>query len=425
MVNRRQLLMLGALGAAAPALTACGGGDDVDGTGAATLNFAFWGNDDRAGKYKQAIDLFQQQNTTIKVQTSFAAWDVYWQQRSTEAASSSLPDVLQMDLAYLAKYSRTRQLLKLDDNLGSGLNVSGIDPNILPAGKYEDGTFAIPTGTNAFTLNYNATLLAELGVAEPKAPLTWAQYQQFIKDVSAKGAARPEKVYGSWDYTSVFWTFLHFVRQSGKDPFNGNKINFTEADLTAWWSSTAPMRPTELLPAKVVTELKPVSPFAKSRTASEFSWDNQIAGYLGDAGGKGEFKQLTLPTDSGTSGLFYKASMLLAVAQNSKFPKQSVKLIDFLINNPEVGKIFGTSKGVPVVQAQRDAIQATGIDANVLAYEASVKSSVGTSQGALPEGFGTIETDFLTISEEISYGKVTPADAAKRWFANAADALEQ
>ncbi|HWS32626.1 MAG TPA: ABC transporter substrate-binding protein [Actinoplanes sp.] len=424
MVNRRQLLMLGAFGAAAPILSACGGGEDVDdGTGAATLNFAFWGNDDRANKYKQAIDLFQTQNPTIKVQTSFAAWDVYWQQRSTEAASSSLPDVVQMDLAYLAKYARTRQLLKLDDELGSGLNVSGIDQNLLPAGKYEDGTFAIPTGTNAFTLNYNAALLKELGVAEPKAPLTWAQYQQFIKDVSAKGAAK--KVYGSGDYTSVFWIFLHYLRQQGKEPFTGNKLNFTEADLTAWWESTTPLRATELIPAKEVTALKPVSPFAKSLTASEFSWDNQIAGIIGDSGGKGEFKQLTLPTDTGTSGLFYKAAMLLAVSQNSKFPKQSVKLIDFLINSPEAGKIFGTSKGVPVTKAQRDAIGATGTDAAVLAYEESIKSSVGTSQGALPEGFGTIETDFLTISEEINYGKATPADAAKRWFANAADALEQ
>lgn len=424
MVNRRQLLMLGALGAAAPVLAACGGGDDVDdGTGAATLNFAFWGNDDRANKYKQAIDLFQTQNPTIKVQTSFAAWDVYWQQRSTEAASSSLPDVVQMDLAYLAKYARTRQLLKLDEHLGNDLNVSGVDQNLLPAGKYEDGTFAIPTGTNAFTLNYNAALLKELGVAEPKAPLTWAQYQQFIKDVSAKGAAK--KVYGSGDYTSTFWIFLHYLRQQGKEPFAGNKLNFTEADLTAWWESTTALRPTQLIPAKEVTALKPVSPFAKGLTASEFTWDNQIAGIIGDSGGKGEFKQLTLPTDTGTSGLFYKAAMLLSVSQNTKFPKQSVKLIDFLINSPEAGKIFGTSKGVPVTQAQRDAIQQTGTDAAVLAYEASIKSSVGASQGALPEGFGTIETDFLTISEEINYGKATPADAAKRWFANAADALEQ
>ncbi|WP_430781828.1 ABC transporter substrate-binding protein [Actinoplanes sp. G11-F43] len=423
MVNRRQLLILGALGAAAPALSACGGGDDSSGT--VTLNFAFWGNDDRAGKYQQAVDLFQQQNAGIKVQTSFAAWDVYWQQRSTEAASSSLPDVLQMDLAYLAKYARTRQLRALDDQFGDGLNVTGIDPNILPAGKYEDGTYGIPTGTNAFTLNYNAAMLTELGIDEPKAPMTWAQYQQFIKDVSAKGAGRPEKVYGSGDYTSVFWIYLHYLRQSGKEPFTGNKLNFTEADLTAWWESTAAMRPTELLPAKVTTELKPVSPFAKSRTASEFSWDNQIAGYIGDSGGKGEFKQLPLPSDSGTSGLFFKAAMLLSVAQNSEHPAQAVKLVDFLTNNPEVGRIFGTSRGVPVVPAQRDAIQATGTDANVLAYEDSVRSSVGASQGALPEGFGTIETEFLTISEEINYGRATPAEAAKRWFASAADALEQ
>lgn len=56
-----------------------------------------------------------------------------------------------------------------------------------------------------------------------------------------------------------------------------------------------------------------------------------------------------LPIPSGENGpaQFWKPSMLLSASAKTEQPEAAAALIDFLINEPEVGAIFGTSKGVP------------------------------------------------------------------------------
>jgi pectin-derived oligosaccharide transport system substrate-binding protein len=425
MLNRRQLIVTAALGAASTALTGCGGSSDSaeSDSGSASLTLAFWGAQERATKYQQAAELFQKANPTITVKTSFAAWADYWSQRATEAAGSSLPDVFQMDLAYLTQYGGTHQLLKLDPYLGKGLNVSGIDKSVLPSGQIGGATYAIPTGTNVFGLYYNPALVAKLGMTPPE-NLTMTQYQAWISEASAKGASMSPPVYGSGDYTGALWIFIHNLRQQGKKAFtDAGKLGFTEKDLAAWWSSTSSMRGAKaFISAQETAGYLPVSVFAKLRVAAEFTWDNQLAGYVSDSGGA-QFTLVKPPSDTANSGLFYKASMLLSAGQNTRYPKQAAKLIDFLINDPEVGKIFGTSKGIPVTAAQRDAIPTTGTDGQVMAYETSVKGVVGTAQGALPKGYGTIETDFKRLCEQINYGKISVDKAASDWYAAATETL--
>src|SRR5690349_5766757 len=100
---KRSLWKITAVAAvAALSLTACasGSGDDdaapsTDPTAPVTINFTWWGNDDRAARYQEALDLFKEQYPYITVQTSFAAFPDYWTQRSTEAAGRKLPDVMQ------------------------------------------------------------------------------------------------------------------------------------------------------------------------------------------------------------------------------------------------------------------------------------------------------------------------------------------
>ena len=85
----------GLVAAAALALTACGGGGGggsepaADGAATAdpneevTLTFTWWGNDDRAARMAQAIDLFEEENPSITVQGNFSSFNDYWTARNT------------------------------------------------------------------------------------------------------------------------------------------------------------------------------------------------------------------------------------------------------------------------------------------------------------------------------------------------------
>lgn len=424
MVRRRDLLAAAAtFGVAAPALAACGGGDDGDGT--VTLNLTWWGDDDRSQRYQQAVELFQTANPTIKVTTAFATWDDYWTQRTTEAAAASLPDVMQFDLSYLAEYGGRNQLLDLGPYLGNGIDTSTMDASVLPAGEYNGTTCGIVSGTNAFTLAYDPVTLQALGVDAPPADLTWDAYNTWITEVATAGASKDPVVYGSGNYTGTLWIFIHYLRQQGIEPFEvDGTVNFTEDQLAGWWDSVAAQRTKGFIPAKRVDALSPSNAMWVGEIVSESFWDNQLSGYVTGAGVDADrYVLLPMPTQGGDSGLFYKASMLLAAGANTEHPEEAAKLIDFLTNDAEVGTIFGTSRGVPASSTQRDAIVAEGVDAVVMAYEEAVADSVGDTQGPLPQGFGTVETEFKRLGTEIDYGTTTAAQAAADWFAYATDAL--
>jgi multiple sugar transport system substrate-binding protein len=123
----------------------------------------------------------------------------------------------------------------------------------------------------------------------------------------------------------------------------------------------------------------------------------------------------------GEKHLFFKPSMLLSSGANTKHPEQAATLINFLLTDPEVGKIFGTSKGVPADADQRAAVDTTegSVDAQVIAYEEKVAEQVTESTPIPVKGFGTIESKWRTLSEELAYGTLSVDEFAEQWFAEA------
>ncbi len=425
MISRRNFITTIATGVAATALlTACGGSD---GGSAGTkenptvLNYTWWGNDDRAERTNKAIALFNEQNPTIKVVGTFSDWAGYWQKRATEAAGGGLPDVMQWDLSYLRDYAQRNQLLDLGD---VGIDLSGFEKTLLPSGRVNDKQFGIPTSTNAFAVYYDPAKLKEIGVAEPTGEWTYAEYQQFLTDAGTKSGG---KYYGSTDFTGIWWQFNIWLRQNNITDFTPEgKLGFTKADLTTWWNLNKDLRGTPaIIPADKVTQLLPKSPFGSNKTVSEPTWDNFMAGYIGDSGAQ-ELKMVAVPSDDPKNlGLFLKPSMLMVASAKTKSKDAAAKFIDFMVNSPEVGEIFKTSRGVPASKTQRDGTTFEGVDAQVVAYEESIAKYLTDAPEPPIVGFGTLESEFLRIQEELNYGKVTVDQAVDQWFTSAEDVISQ
>ncbi|WP_407319172.1 extracellular solute-binding protein [Isoptericola halotolerans] len=410
-------------------LTACSGGDSTeagDGEGGdVTLTVAWWGNDDRAAKYEESIDLFEEANPNVTVQTQFQAWDDYWTARNTEAAGQSLPDVFQMDLSYLRQYGSTGQLADLS---GSSIDTAGFEEALLSSGQIDGAQYGVPTSQNTLALFYNGDLLDELGIEPPAEGYTWEDYNAFAAEVSAAGAGMDPQVYGTGDYTGTFWFFLQWLIQQGTEPFTTDgQLAFDEAQMTEFLNLASELRESDqLFPAERTTQILPLGGFTVNEAASEMSWDNFLAGYISDSGTE-NIQMLPMPSGDNGPQQFWKPSMLLSSGANSEHPEEAAALIDFLVNDPEVGKIFGTSKGVPAVAAQRDAMEVEegSVDATVLAYEEAVAPDV-TEPAPLPvEGFGSIEAEYKRLAEELGYGNITVDEFVEQWFLFAADAVGQ
>ncbi|WP_275001898.1 ABC transporter substrate-binding protein [Promicromonospora iranensis] len=429
--TRTAAVQITALAAAsALALSACGGGSAASSSEAAPvatdrdikLSLVWWGDDDRASRYEEAVELFEEKYPNIDVSTQFQAWDDYWTTRTTEAAGQTLPDVFQMDLAYIHQYASNNQLLDLSSQVGVNLETGDYDETLLGSGAVNGGQFGIPTSTNTLGLFYHQDLLDELDVEPPTEGLTWDEYDAWIREVSEAGANQDPQVYGGTDYTGTLWLFIQWLLQQGKTAFaEDGSPAFEKADLVAWVERTQPLRDEGVFfPIERTKQVEPLTGMQVGQAATEITWDNMLAGYASGAGTE-NLGLLPVPTGAEGSQQFWKPSMLLASSANTQEPDAAAALIDFLVNDPAVGKIFGTSKGVPAVPAQKDAMELTdgSIDEKIVGYEEEVADRV-TAETPLPgEGYGVVEAEFKRLGEELAYGNVTAEEFADQWFQSA------
>lgn len=413
------------------ALTACGsGGDDGGDGGNVTLNFTWWGSDERSERYEAAIDLFEEANPGITVQTSFAEYQDYWTQRSTDATSGELPDVLQMDISRLLEYSNNGLLYDLTEFEGNGIDTSTISEELLASGRSNEQLVAIPTGTNTLSLMVNPDLVAELGLEVPDWDYTWEEYQDFVQAASEAGADRDPQVFGAGDYTQKWWFFMQHLVQEGVEPFSETgEMNFTEDDMRAWIESAEGVRGEgAFFPRERTEQLAPKGGFTSGEAAVEFHWDNFISGYSHDLGSE-NIQLLPMPTAAdGEKHMFFKPTMQLAMGGSTAHPEEAAALIDFLINDPEAGQIIGTDLGVPASQARLDALEVEegSLDQRVIEYEQRVREEGNATETVpfQPEGFGAVETEYdEVLTQEFEYGQISAEEFAERWFSEASNLL--
>ncbi|WP_081447883.1 ABC transporter substrate-binding protein [Sanguibacter keddieii] len=420
--RRARTAVAGAL--AVVLLTAGCSSGDADAGGKTVIDFTWWGDVSRAERYEEAVAVFEKENPDIDVRTSYGAWDSYWSSRNVEAASGNLPDVMQMDIAYVTEYGSTGRLAPLDEHIGSTIDVSTLPDTLLPTGQIDGTTVAIPTSTATLATMVNTDLFTELGVDVPTEPLTWDEYDTLLGDLATAGASGDPTVYGSVDYTQIFWLFQIWLGQQGKTMFDGDALGFDESDLATWWERAQPLHADgTFMPPARLTQLEGVDALGIGETASEISWDNFLVRFS-EGSRSGTLELLQPPADDpDQSGLFLKPSLLLSVGANTEHPEESAKLVDFLTNSPEVGEIFGMSRGVPSSSSAIEGFEPEGLDLQILEYEQSLEPYLTSSPPPPVSGFGTLESTFVRLSEELGYGTMTVDQAVEQWFAEAESVL--
>ncbi len=391
------------------------GGATVDPTEAVTLNLAFWGNDARAELYAEAIEAFNAEYPNITVNSTFLGFPEFWEKRQTEAAGGGLPDVMQFDYSYLRQYSENGLLLDLNPYLGSIIETSGLSDSALSIGVVDDQTTALPIGTNAWALFTNPTLLESLGTAD-FAGGSWADYSAWMKGVTDAGAGN---VFGGSDITGRIQNLELQLRAEGKALFNEDgTIGFDEARLIEFWESGAADRAGVTVPQQKVEELGDVGAFGSATTASELSWDNFGGGYLANLGD--DYPTLTFhappTTKDGAKDLYLKPSMLHAISANTKHPEAAATLVNFLLNSPESGQIFGTNRGLPASSTALNAADLDPLSLQIKAHEEAIADRLGAAPPVPVIGFGSLEEKFRVLGTELNFGTKTPADAAKEFF---------
>ncbi|GMA34808.1 ABC transporter substrate-binding protein [Demequina litorisediminis] len=436
MVNvhkRRRFMAVVALTAASGmALSACSSGSDTDPSASGstggeaqaasgedvTLDFAFWGNDVRADMYEQSIALFEEEYPNITVNSTFLDYPAFWEKRQTEAAGGGLPDVMQFDYSYLRQYSENGLLLDLGPHLGNEIAVDGLSDQILGIGVVNDVTTGIATSTNAWGMYTNPQLLETAGVAE-FAGGTWDDYKAWVAEVTEASGG---EIFGGTDYTGRIQNFEVQLRAEGRNLFNEDGTpGFDEARLAEFWESGADMRGDGGSGISQQRLEEPVPGLGLRLRADRLRTHvGQLRRWLPWRAWASPTRSLGLVappvTVEGAKDLYLKPSMLHTIAASTEHPAESAMLVDFLVNSPEVGAIFGTNRGLPASTTMQEGITFEGLDAQIRDYEASVADRLGDAPPVPLVGYGTLEEKFRVLGTELGFGTLTVDEAVSQFF---------
>lgn len=419
--KRAALAVSAVFTATALALTGCAGGGSTGSTydpdEEVTLNFTWWGNDDRAARYDALIAKFNEEYPNITINGTFTDFPSYWEKRQTEAAGGGLPDVWQFSDSYLRQYAEPGLLLDLN-TVADYIDFDAIEASLQQTGQLEGVQYSLPTGYSAWAVFQNVELLDANGLDEYEGGTSWEDYSDYMASVTdATGGA----LYGGTDYTQRIQNFEVQLRQDGGNLYTDDgQLGFTEDELRDFWESGAADRDGVTIPQSRLEEITPVSGFGAKLTATEMTWSNFLGGYLADSGST-NISMVAPPTsDSDVKDLYRQAGLQVAVSADTEHPEAAAIFLDFVVNSPEAGEIFGTTLGFPASSTKLSGAVLEGADAQVADYLDSVADRIGDAPPVPVVGYGSLEQTFWDLGKSIGLGAISVDDAVTQFFDEAA-----
>ena len=406
-------------GAAAENTTAAASGD-------ASLTVAWWGNQTRNERTQAALDKYSELNPGVTFDGQFSEWSDYWNKLATAAAGHSLPDVIQMDYAYLDQYVTNNLLVDLTPYIEDGtLNVDNCSQDIINSGSVDGKVYSIAIGINAPAMVYNKTITDQAGV-EIKDNMTLDEFVAVSKEIYEKTGCKTNMAYG------VSQEILQAMIRGydGHVLFDEGKLGVDSADefvpfykvyedgvKEGWYIEPSVFA--ELTPGSI--EQDPLIYGSSPETMSwvAFCWSNQYAAFTNAAPEDINLDLTTWPSKDPKKSNFLKPSQLFSVSVDSKDPVTGAKIIDYWTNSMDCNEILLAERGVPISSkvAEELAPSLTESDQKVISFINDVVTP-NSSQINPPYPNGSAEVSDLInkLGEKVCYGELTAEEAAEQLY---------
>jgi multiple sugar transport system substrate-binding protein len=385
----------------------------------AEIRVAWWGNDDRAQRTLQVIELFEAAYPEINVigEPNGGTAD-HFQIIDTQLAANNAPDIIQLG----GNWPDYQQYLEpLNDYLGVQLLIDTPErfdqTALIPATATDGNLYAVSLGTNTLVLVYNKTMIEAAGVPLPEDNMTWEELLDYGRELKAN---LPEGVFPFVDNSTNTANYMsYFYTQQGTPIWtldNGGTSYSTVESARAWLQMWADMRAEGLIPdAETTYTYTEDGPDSSALVAGDAAiglvWSNQAAAY--QAAMTDELGMTTLPA-GGEDAYAIQMSQYLGINKNSANKEAAALFVNFFVTSPEAGAILQTNRGVPSSPIVRQAIadQATETDAAVYRiYDAIADRTV--PQGPNLPNDQEFVNELELLGQQVAFGQFTVDQAAE------------
>ncbi|MBT9504478.1 MAG: carbohydrate ABC transporter substrate-binding protein [Burkholderiaceae bacterium] len=394
------------------------------------LRFAWWGGGARHQATLKAIAAFERKNPGVKIKAEYMGFNGYLERLTTQIAGGSEPDVMQINWAWMAMFSKRgngftdlnqyRQLLALDQFSAEDLAMGTV------AGRLN----ALPVSYSARVLLWNEAAFKRAGVP---LPTTWdelfATGKQFRQKLGDQAYPLDGELY------DMMLLAQAYVQQKYGTPYVDPKlpqVAMSPAAALEWVQIYK-----KLIDGHVATPLKLRASLGGAEKATEqqqdwvvgnwagnFTWDSSIGLRESTLDKQQKLTLGDFPTLPGAknSGMFGRPTVMFAVGRNSKKAEIAARLINFLLCDPEAALILSRTRGVPLVDAQYQLLvkEKKLPELELRAYE-QIKKQKLAGNIALPSPLfehARMQKFMREVFETIAYGKTSDQDAATRLIAD-------
>jgi oligogalacturonide transport system substrate-binding protein len=334
-----------------------------------TLRFSWWGGAGRHEATLKAVRLFEARNPGLKIKAEYMGFLGYLERLTTQVAGGAEPDVMQINWAWLAMFSKR------------GTGFTDLAPHLSPAVKEQLPPDDLATGTingriNALPVSYTARILIwNQGTFDRiKAPLPRNWDELFAAGPLFRKALGENAYPLDGELYDMILLSQAWVQQTHGTPFispgPNPQVAMNEAAALDWVRTyrrlvdehvcTSLQLRASLGGAEKPTEQQP--DWVAGRWAGNYTWDSIIGLRASTLKGENRLSLGEFPMLPGAqhSGIFGRPSLMFAVGRHCKQPAIASRFVDFMLTDPEAARLLGRTRGLPAAKNAFALLQAEG-----------------------------------------------------------------
>lgn len=422
---------------AAAASTEAAGSDSNASGDSVKLTVYWWGNQVRNDRTNQVLEMYTEENPNVTFDGQFQDWADYWNKLATSAAGNALPDVMQMDYAYLDQYASKGQLLDLTPYIESGaLDMSKVDQSILDSGSVDGKVYAISLGTNAPMLIYNKTAADAAGVTITN-DMTMDEFVEASKTIQEKTGYATN--FGYTTPSSSSSQLEYMLRADGKVLYEDGKLGVDSADemysyfelvdqgiKEGWQLDPGVFAETSVGSVEQNPLIYGSSP--ENMSWCTFSFSNQLSAFINAKPEDMELAACPWPSDDVAASNYLKPSQFFSISATTANPDEAVAFLNWFINDVDCNNVLLAERGVPINSDVAEAIKPNVDETTqyVMDYINDVVTPACTAiNPPHPDGAAEAEQTLFDLQQNILYQQIEPDDAADQYFEQANSLLAQ
>jgi oligogalacturonide transport system substrate-binding protein len=389
------------------------------------LRMSWWGGNSRHQATLKALKKFHEKYPDITVKGEYTGWTGHLSRLTTQIAGNTEPDVMQTNWNWLPIFSRDGEGFYDMNTNANALHVSNFPTQAINMTTVNGKLDGLPVSITSRVFYYNRDIWAKAGVKYPK---TWEELMKAGQVFKQKlGDNYYPLVVEARDVFAINRSI--FIQKYGKDVISHktNMLNLSEKEMTEFFQLYVNMVKNHVFPSTEKfasygkANMNEMRPWIDGHFAGLYMWNTAINKYADNVQPPMKIDLGPYPMAPGAtdSGLLARPSMMFSIGRNTKHADAAVKLVNFLLNDPDGVKALGLVRGVPLSKVGLETLKSSGqIKESSLPF-LGYKLAQTLPQKVLPTPY-TDNAQLMELFEEemqhLDYGQSTAAKSARNFI---------